>query len=152
MLAQAANQFPVEAVLVDRSNSWEIVIATAVTLILSILVSWGAVYGLDRYPGYSVSVRLRLHNPSSSGRFQASALVPDASLRLDSDWSGDRYHEINVVTLGVGRNGIARADSHRLRRDTTAALNQPNISFLVELGLSDRAGGRRQQRAVHGAR
>jgi hypothetical protein len=51
MLAQAANQFPVEAVLVDRSNSWEIVIATAVTLILSILVSWGAVYGLDRYPG-----------------------------------------------------------------------------------------------------
>src|ERR1700694_3673116 len=40
-----------EAVLVDRSGRREIVTATAAAIILGILVSWGAVYGLNRYLG-----------------------------------------------------------------------------------------------------
>jgi hypothetical protein len=35
----------------DRSGRREIVTATAAALILVILVSWGAVYGLNRYLG-----------------------------------------------------------------------------------------------------
>jgi hypothetical protein len=41
----------VEAVLVDRSGRREIVTATAAALILGVLVSWGTVYGLNRYLG-----------------------------------------------------------------------------------------------------
>ena len=40
-----------EAVLVDRSGRREIVTATAAALILGILVSWGTIYGLNRYLG-----------------------------------------------------------------------------------------------------
>jgi hypothetical protein len=40
-----------EVVLVDRSGRREIVTATAAALILGILVSWGTVYGLNRYLG-----------------------------------------------------------------------------------------------------
>jgi len=36
---------------VDRSGRREIVTATAAALILGILVSWGTVYGLNRYLG-----------------------------------------------------------------------------------------------------
>ena len=35
----------------DRSGRREIVTATAAALILGILVSWGTVYGLNRYLG-----------------------------------------------------------------------------------------------------
>ena len=38
-------------VQVDRSGRREIVTATAAALILGILVSWGTVYGLNRYLG-----------------------------------------------------------------------------------------------------
>jgi hypothetical protein len=64
-------------------------------------------------------------------------LASDLRLRLDIDWSGDLCHEINVAILGVGRYGAARVDGHSLCRNATAALNHPNISFLVELGLTD---------------
>jgi len=36
---------------VDRSGQREIVTATAAALILGILVSWGTIYGLNRYLG-----------------------------------------------------------------------------------------------------
>jgi hypothetical protein len=36
---------------VDRSGRREIVTATAAALILGILVSWGTIYGLNRYLG-----------------------------------------------------------------------------------------------------
>ena len=35
----------------DRSGQREIVTATAAALILGILVSWGTIYGLNRYLG-----------------------------------------------------------------------------------------------------
>jgi hypothetical protein len=38
-------------VQVDRSGQREIVTATAAALILGILVSWGTIYGLNRYLG-----------------------------------------------------------------------------------------------------
>ena len=38
-------------VQVDRSGRREIVTATAAALILGILVSWGTIYGLNRYLG-----------------------------------------------------------------------------------------------------
>src|ERR1700682_2710168 len=41
-------------VVVDRSGRREIVTATAAALILGILVSWGTIYGLNRYLGPSV--------------------------------------------------------------------------------------------------
>jgi hypothetical protein len=37
--------------VVDRSGRREIVTATAAALILGILVSWGTIYGLNRYLG-----------------------------------------------------------------------------------------------------
>ena len=37
--------------MVDRSGGREILAATAAALILGILLSWGAVYGLNRYLG-----------------------------------------------------------------------------------------------------
>lgn len=37
--------------MLDRSGRREIVTATLAALILGILVSWGAVYGLNRYLG-----------------------------------------------------------------------------------------------------
>ena len=37
----------------DRSGRREIVTATAAALVLGILVSWGTVYGLNRYLGNS---------------------------------------------------------------------------------------------------
>jgi hypothetical protein len=37
--------------VVDRSGGREILAATAAALILGILLSWGAVYGLNRYLG-----------------------------------------------------------------------------------------------------
>jgi hypothetical protein len=40
-----------EAVLVDGSGRREIVVATAGAIILGVLLSWGAVYGLNRYLG-----------------------------------------------------------------------------------------------------
>jgi hypothetical protein len=40
--------------MLDRSGRREIVTATAAALILGILLSWGAVYGLNRYLGPSV--------------------------------------------------------------------------------------------------
>ena len=40
-----------EACRVDRSGQREIVTATAAALILGILVSWGTIYGLNRYLG-----------------------------------------------------------------------------------------------------
>ena len=39
---------------VDRSGRREIVTATAAALILGILVSWGTIYGLNRYLGPGV--------------------------------------------------------------------------------------------------
>jgi|SRR5882724_12629757 len=43
-----------EGVQVDRSGRREIVTATAAALILGILVSWGTIYGLNRYLGPGV--------------------------------------------------------------------------------------------------
>jgi hypothetical protein len=40
-----------EAALTDRSDRRDIVMATAGALILGVLLSWGAVYGLNRYLG-----------------------------------------------------------------------------------------------------
>jgi hypothetical protein len=37
--------------MTDRSGRRDIVMATAVALILGMLLSWGAVYGLNRYLG-----------------------------------------------------------------------------------------------------
>jgi hypothetical protein len=37
--------------LVDQSGGREIVTATAAALVLGIFVSWGAIYGLNRYLG-----------------------------------------------------------------------------------------------------
>jgi hypothetical protein len=37
--------------LVDRSDGREIVVGTAMGLVIGILLSWGAVYGLNRYLG-----------------------------------------------------------------------------------------------------
>ena len=37
--------------MLDRSGRREIVTTTAAAIILGILVSWGAVYGLNRYLG-----------------------------------------------------------------------------------------------------
>jgi len=39
------------AALTDRSGRRDIVMATAGALILGVLLSWGAVYGLNRYLG-----------------------------------------------------------------------------------------------------
>jgi hypothetical protein len=39
--------------LADRSGRRDILMATAGALILSVLLSWGAVYGLNRYLGPS---------------------------------------------------------------------------------------------------
>jgi hypothetical protein len=36
---------------VDRSDGREIVVGTAMGLVIAILLSWGAVYGLNRYLG-----------------------------------------------------------------------------------------------------
>jgi hypothetical protein len=33
----------------NGSNSWEFITATAAALIIGVLVSWGSVYGLNRY-------------------------------------------------------------------------------------------------------
>ena len=41
-------------VVLDRSGRREIVTATAAALILGILVSWGTIYGLNRYLGPGV--------------------------------------------------------------------------------------------------
>jgi hypothetical protein len=41
----------VEAVLADMSGKRELVTATAAALIFSFVLSWGAVYGLNRYLG-----------------------------------------------------------------------------------------------------
>ena len=35
----------------DRSDGREIVVGTAMGLVIAILLSWGAVYGLNRYLG-----------------------------------------------------------------------------------------------------
>jgi len=54
---------------VDRSGRREIVTATAAAIILGILVSWGAVYGLNRYLGpgadpHETTGTLRAPHPS----------------------------------------------------------------------------------------
>jgi hypothetical protein len=49
--AEGANTLPGEAALPDRSSSWEIATATVAAVVIGILLSWGAVYGLNRYLG-----------------------------------------------------------------------------------------------------
>ncbi len=54
--------------LVDRSGRREIVTATATALVLGVLVSWGTVYGLNRYLGpsadpYEITGSVRAPHP-----------------------------------------------------------------------------------------
>ena len=56
--------------LLDRSGRREIVTTTAAAIILGILVSWGAVYGLNQYLGpdaepYETTGSVRTPHPSN---------------------------------------------------------------------------------------
>ena len=56
--------------MLDRSGRREIVTTTAAAIILGILVSWGAVYGLNQYLGpdaepYETTGSVRTPHPSN---------------------------------------------------------------------------------------
>ena len=49
--------------MADMSVWREIVTATAVGLIIGILLSWGAVYGMNRYLGYDLETTSSVNTP-----------------------------------------------------------------------------------------